>query len=84
MSFGTLAALFVLMIRGGGNELLDYLPSQAYWRIKQVAPSVDHLAAELKNIKPDDPTKAAQVRKLIALRTLGEIGNPAAVAVIQP
>src|SRR5688500_8650147 len=84
MSFGTLAALLVLMIRGGGNELLDYVPSEPYWRIKQVVPTVDHLARELRDIKPDNTSKASAIRRLMALRSLGEMKSPAAIVVIQP
>jgi hypothetical protein len=60
---GVFAVLFALL-SGGANDLLDFVPSDAYWRAKQVTVSVDALAAEL-NVEPP-----ADVAKLI--RGLGE------------
>jgi hypothetical protein len=62
-NFGIFALLFGLL-SGGANDLLDFAPSDAYWRAKHVTVSVDALAAELRVEPPAD------VAKLI--RGLGE------------
>jgi hypothetical protein len=46
----------------GGNELLQYLPTEAYWKIKGVAVSADAMLAELA--PPKAPDVEAFVRQL--------------------
>jgi hypothetical protein len=134
--------LILCLLTGGGNDLLDYLPTEAYWAEKKVAVSIETMAAELAprpvvdvaGIIPDlgSPdaakrdaaavkireagpsamkalTEAAEspdaelrrrartvlrqvgadeiewdVRRLMAIRTLGELGKPEAVATLKP
>jgi hypothetical protein len=134
--------LILCLLAGGGNDLLDYLPSEAYWAEKGVTVSVEsmiaqlgapaeqdvaELVAELGSPDPaardeaaakilaagpgalaqvqaaaDSPdaevrrrarTLARQlgataveqaVRRLMAIRTLGELGKPEGAAALQP
>lgn len=136
---------FVMLVSGGigGNDLLDYVPSDAYWKTKGVTVSVQSMLAELKpagaaadasatiaelgsadfekreaataklramgvavipQIKAaaektadeeirsrskqlvaelTGAVKAADVRRLMAIRTLGELGKPEALETLK-
>jgi hypothetical protein len=39
--------LVLCLLTGGGNDLLDYLPTEAYWAHKQVTISVETMTAQL-------------------------------------
>jgi len=52
-------ALLAFLLGGGGSDLLDYIPPDAYWSQRQVRVSVESMAKELK------PAAAADVSKLI-------------------
>lgn len=54
MSFSVI--LMILMSGGGGNDLLDYLPTEDYWKAKGVTVTAESLVAELK---PSDTAGAA-------------------------
>lgn len=131
---------------GGGNDLLDYLPTDAYWKAKGAAPTVETMLAELNPPKDDaardlpaligdlgaddyavreaatakiralgpavipqlktavetardaeirtraemligelsGAAKAADVRRLMAIRTLGELKKPEALEILRP
>jgi hypothetical protein len=88
MHFGMMEMVFVLLSGGGmGNDLLDYLPTDAYWKAKGVTVSVERLVAELSPAEPVDT--AALIRDLGAdkhetreaamqkLRALGPVALPA-------
>lgn len=88
MGFGMMELLMLLLSGGGwGNDLLDYLPTNAYWRLKGVEVSVERMTAELAVGEPAD--LALLIRDLGAekhetreaasarLRTLGPIAIPA-------
>jgi hypothetical protein len=45
---GMLLWLAIAFSGGGANDLLDYLPSGAYWKAKGVKPSLETMLAELK------------------------------------
>src|SRR3954454_7148666 len=62
----SLFALIVALFSGGAGDLLDVVPTDAYWRTRNVPVAVDRLLVELR------PTEVAEVPKLIA--TLGN-GN---------
>ena len=57
--FGMMEMLLVAMMGGAGNELLDYVQTEAYWQIKGVPVTAQAMQAELKPISP------AQVRSLL-------------------
>jgi len=142
MGFGMMELLMALLSGGGwGNDLLDYLPTSAYWKAKGVAVSVERMVPELAASEPgdlaplirdlgaqqyetreaataklraagpvaipalrkaaeaDDPevrarareileglsggAQALAVRRLMAIRTLGELGKPEAVPALR-
>jgi hypothetical protein len=135
--------LILCLLTGGGNDLLDYLPTEAYWNEKGVTVSVEAMIAELAEKpggditpfiadlgSPDAATRdeatnkirekggvhalsalkeaaespdaevrkrargllhdigakqiAEGVRRLMAIRTLGEIGKADAIEAIKP
>jgi len=143
MGFGMMEMLMLLLSGGGwGNDLLDYLPTSAYWRAKGVEVSVERMTAELAVAEPadlaqlirdlgadrhatreaasaklralgpvaipalkkaaesDDPevrtrakelleglsggAQANAIRRLMAIRTLGELKKPEALAALRP
>ena len=63
MSFGML--LVILLSGGGGNDSLDCLPTDDYWKAKAVAVTAETLLAELKPAAALDANGAADwVKKL--------------------
>lgn len=134
-------SLFVCLLGGGGNDLLDYLPTEAYWKQKDVPIRLDTMLGELspavaadisgdiaqlgspdpnarekaeanvrrqgaaalplleKAARAADPELSgrargllqeisrdhtvANVRRLMAIRTLGELGQPGAKEALQ-
>ncbi|MBM4030661.1 MAG: hypothetical protein FJ291_02625 [Planctomycetes bacterium] len=55
MGFGMMELLMLVLSGGGwGNDLLDYLPSDAYWKAKGVPMSVERMVAELNVGEPAD------------------------------
>lgn len=88
MGFGMMELLMLLLSGGGwGNDLLDYLPTAAYWKAKGVEVSVQRMTAELSVAEPAD--LAALIRDLGAekhetreaatakLRAIGPVAIPA-------
>src|SRR3954447_26459584 len=61
--------LLLCLVTGGGNDLLDYLPTEAYWREKKGDVSLDKMIAELAEQPAHD------VGALIK-----DLGSPDAVA----
>ncbi|MFW6108384.1 MAG: hypothetical protein ACOC8D_01090, partial [bacterium] len=88
MAFGFMEMLIVLLTSGGGgNDLLDYMPLDAYWKMKGVEVTVERMTAELTTEKPanldqlvadlgarDYATREEATRKL---RALGPAALPA-------
>ena len=56
----SLVTLVTFLLGAGGGDLLDYLPTDAYWKAKQVTVTADTLTADLR------PTPVAEVADLIA------------------
>jgi hypothetical protein len=135
-------SLLLCVLTGGGNDLLDYLPTESYWHEKKVRVTVDQMVAQLADkpaqdvsalvndlaspdaakrdeaamklravgpsaIKPlQDASQSPDVelrrgargalrqiqadeiehgvRRLMAIRTLGEIGKPEALPALRP
>lgn len=63
----------LLLSGGGGNDLLDLVPTDGYWKSKEVELTTANIMLELNSLKPDDTSKAMAVRRLMAIRTLGEL-----------
>src|SRR3954447_24325991 len=49
--------LLLCLLTGGGNDLLDYLPTESYWREKKVEVTVDQMIAQLAE-KPGQDVSA--------------------------
>ena len=81
---GLMSILMLLLSRGGGNDLLDYMPADAYWRIKGVTVTVERMVAELATAEPGDGAQAKAVRRLMALRALGELKEAEALPALRP
>ena len=77
--------LAMVLMTGGGNDLLDFVPAKAFWELKGAAVTV---AAMEKQLQPADPgkavAKALAVRRLMAIRTLGELKKPEALPILRP
>jgi len=73
-------AMMLVLLVGGGNDLLDYLPAKHYWQAKSVTVTTENLLAELK---ADQKDKATAVRRLMAIRTLGEQKDPNALPALK-
>lgn len=56
----SLVSLITFLLGAGGGDLLDYLPSDAYWKAKEVTVTTEVLTKELR------PTPLAEVAELIA------------------
>jgi hypothetical protein len=72
--------MMMLLGGGSGTDLLDMVPSDAYWKAKDVDFTPASIMLELNSIKPDDTSKATAVRRLMAIRSLGEFKSPDAVS----
>ena len=89
--FGMIEALIlVLTMGGGGNDLLDYLDTRAYWKLKGIEVTVENMTRELAEVQ------SREVARLIrnlgaddfktreeATRKLRSIGAPALPALRQ-
>ncbi|MBM4034729.1 MAG: hypothetical protein FJ291_23540 [Planctomycetes bacterium] len=84
--------LTMLLVSGGGNDLLDYVQTKAYWQLKGVNVTVAAMTGELGPAKaeggeaaePKAAPRAAAVRRLMAIRTLGELKDAQALPALQP
>lgn len=71
--------LLIVMNGGGGTDLLDYVPTGYYWQQQSVrAVNVDAMVNVLEDQDADN------IARLMAIRALGEIGDDAAVAALEP
>lgn len=85
--------LILILASMGNNELLDYVHTDTYWKAKGVEVSVVSMTGELDQTVEDkaaasqpasDAPKAQAVRRLMAIRTLGELKRPEALDVLKP
>jgi hypothetical protein len=76
-------SMLMLLLGGGGNQLLDYIPSDAYWKAKEIEMTAPAIAADLQSLSADDASKATAIRRLMAIRTLGELKDKSAVEALQ-
>jgi hypothetical protein len=56
----SLVTLITFLLGAGGGDLLDYLPTESYWKAKQVTVTPEQLTSDLR------PTPVAQVGELVA------------------
>jgi len=89
----------ILLSGGGSNDLLTWMPTADYWKAKGVTVSASAMLAELKapaapagtkpatapsaDGAPAPGPKAAEVRRLMAIRTLGELKAKEATAALK-
>ena len=78
--------LIMLVVMGGpiGNDLLSFVDSQAYWKAKGVDVSVPAMTEQVGGAKADaeDP-KVRSIRRLMAIRTLGELKDAQALPTLK-
>jgi len=89
--FGMIEALIlVLTMGGGGNDLLDYLDTRAYWKLKGIEVTIENMTRELSEVESREVPRL--VRDLgaddfktreEATRKLRSIGAPALPALRQ-
>jgi len=71
--------MLIVMNGGGGTDLLDYVPTDNYWdRHSVLAVTPDAMV----NVLNDEDADATD--RLMAIRTLGELGDEASLAVLGP
>eukprot|EP00112_Aurelia_sp_Birch-Aquarium-sp1_P005253 Seg15955.1 transcript_id=Seg15955.1/GoldUCD/mRNA.D3Y31 product="hypothetical protein" protein_id=Seg15955.1/GoldUCD/D3Y31 len=67
---------FIMMLCGGstGSDALDYVDSEHYWKTKKVEYTVEEMMLEAKkpDVSEESAFKEAEIRKLLAIRALGE------------
>lgn len=56
MGFGGMLSLMMALLSGGATDLLDFVGTEAYWKEKKVAVSVEQLLSELKTPEGADVT----------------------------
>ncbi len=76
--------MMMLTTQGSVNDALDVLDSKAYWQPAKVEMTVDSIAAQLDAKVEGETAQAASVRKLMAIRALGELKDKAALAKLKP
>lgn len=86
---GPAELLIIMMMAGGGpiagDDLLGFVDTQAYWGQKSVEVTIPAMSGELKSdVKGNAKTPAASVRRLMAIRTLGELRKAEATAALTP
>ncbi len=81
-SYSVFMMMLVATFGGTGGHLLDYADTQAYWKAKNVAVSIETMAAEAKAAQGHE--KAHQVRQLMAIRALGELKQKNALPALKP
>ncbi len=81
--------IMMLLGTGGGGDLLSLMSTESYWKAKNVKVSTETMLAELK-APPSATTgpagkddKVAEVRRLMVIRTLGELKSKEAVAALE-
>jgi hypothetical protein len=67
--------MMMLVGGGGGNDLVDYLDTNSYWAQQNVEVTVPKMQAQLApaDAKLAADAKVDPVRRLMAIRTLGEL-----------
>jgi len=74
-------SLFMMLLAGGAsNDLLDYVPTEAYFKAAKVELSVPALTESLK--AEEDALFGNSAQRQMALRALGELGDAAALPAI--
>jgi len=72
--------VMMLMVGQGPNELLDVVSTKGYWRLQGVELTAENMLAQLK-AEPGEPN--ADVRRLMAVRALGELRKREALPLLR-
>src|SRR5947209_16271913 len=80
------AGMLMMLLGGGASDLLDLIHTDSYWKAKTVTASIEQLITDASGKVPavEDAAapKAANVRQLMAIRTLGEKKSAEAIAAL--
>ncbi len=75
--------LLLVFAGGGGNDLLDFVPSDAYFKAAKIEVTVPALSALLEAPVPEGAARRGDsARRQMALRALGELGDDGALPLI--
>ena len=76
--------MMLLFGKEGGNEALDYVDSKSYWGMQEIEMTSENLMRELEKptLKKESKPKAAEIRRLLAIRGLGELKSEKALDVL--
>jgi len=74
--------LMMAVMQGAGNDLVDYVDAQSYWQEQELDRTVETLSRiAAEDLAAEAPKKLA-IRRLVAIRTLGELENREALPVL--
>ena len=79
MAMMSMSLVMMLMVGQGPNELLDLVSTKDYWRLESVELTAENMLAQLK---PEPGAQNADIRRLMAIRALGELRSKAALPVL--
>jgi len=83
MVYSMLLPLMMMLTAGGqASDLLDLMPTQSYWQTKHVAVATDAMLQEVSATAADDDVPGG-VRRLMAIRTLGELKDAKALPALK-
>ncbi len=79
-----MALLFAAFGGTSGNEVLDFIDADIYFKSKRVEMTVESMMLEAKkpDVGADASAKEASVRRLLAIRTLGDLKDKKALGVL--
>lgn len=86
MAFGEIFVVLFMLLGGmGGNEALDFVATDQYWRVQGKQPAEEQLIEQISKpeVKEGAPAKAAEIRKLMVIRTLGELKSEKALPALE-
>ena len=84
MATSWMMTLMMMLTQGGASDVLDLVDSGSYWKAQKVAVTVEALAGQLDAKVEGEGAHAAAVRRLMAIRALGELKDMAALARLKP
>ncbi|MCL2641400.1 MAG: hypothetical protein FWD53_11175, partial [Phycisphaerales bacterium] len=74
--------MFMMMLAGGPEgpqDMLDMVPTEVYWQSKGITPSIEQLEKDAGPVQGE----GSKARRLMAIRTLGEVKVAAAVPTLK-
>jgi hypothetical protein len=80
MGVSSMMLMMMLVGGGGGNDLVDYLDTNCYWAMQKVEVTAPAMQAQLAPAEAE----VDAVRRLMAIRTLGELKKKESIATLKP